>query len=306
MKGSRNSLTSLRIFAAAARTLNFSRTAEAMHLTQSAVSKHIAALETRLGCALFKRMSTGLRLTHAGAVYLERIAAALRLIDEAEAMVSHPNTRVALNLAVSPSFAQFCLIPALPEFFERHPGVRVNVRPRLLYGRDRTERFDAEIQLHTGHVSGMSAQYLCGREMALVAAPALLARTPVCSVADLDKVTLLKRAQRGYGWDEWRAEMAPMWPGPPASAPEFEGFSVLLPAVLNGLGAAVVPLCMVLQQLQDGRLVRPLGEAVEGRYGYFLLQPRPNVGGPYAEALCAWVAERAEKLNQEVRRFLGR
>ena len=306
MKGSRNSLASLRIFAAAARTLNFSRTAETLHLTQSAVSKHIAALEDRLGCALFKRMPTGLRLTHAGAVYLERIAAALRLIDEADALVAHPNSRVALNLAVSPSFAQFCLIPGLPEFFERHPGVRVNVRPRLLYERDRAERFDAEIQLHTGHVSGMSAQYLCGREMALVATPALLSRTPVRTVRDLDRVPLLKRAQRGYGWDEWRAEVAPLWPGPSATAPEFEGFSVLLPAVLNGLGAAVMPLCMVLPQLQDGRLVRPLGETVEGRYGYFLLQPRPNVGGPYADALCAWVTERAERLNRDVRQLLGR
>jgi len=160
MKGSRNSLTSLRIFAAAARTLNFSRTAEAMHLTQSAVSKHIAALETRLGCALFKRMSTGLRLTHAGAVYLERIAAALRLIDEAEAMVSHPNTRVALNLAVSPSFAQFCLIPALPEFFERHPGVRVNVRPRLLSGSSGRPRNGHGIP--AAYIDAESAQRLAG------------------------------------------------------------------------------------------------------------------------------------------------
>jgi len=306
MKGTRNSLVSLRIFLEAARTLNFSRCAEVLHLTQSAISKHIGALEARLGVQLFKRLSTGLRLTHAGAVYFERVAAALRLIDEADAMVAHPDSRVALNLAVSPSFAQFCLIPGLREFFDQHPEVRVNVRPRLLYGRDRTERFDAEIQLHTGHVPGMSAQYLCGREMTLVAAPGLLARTPLQSLEDLDHVPLLKRAQRGYGWDEWKTDVAPMWPGPSDAAPEYEGFSVLLPAALSGLGAAIVPVCMVLAQLRSGELVRPLGEAVDGRHGYFLLQPRPNVGGPYAEALCAWVAERAAALNAEVQDLLGR
>lgn len=301
MKGSRNSLTSLRIFLEAARTLNFSRAGENLHLTQSAVSKHIGALEDRLGCPLFKRLPVGLRLTHAGALYLERVAAGMRLIDEAEAMVAHPGSRVALNLAVSPSFAQFCLIPGLREFFDLHPEVRVNVRPRLLYGRDRAERFDAEIQLHTGHVAGMSAQYLCGREMTLVAAPSLMARTPIRTLDDLDRATLLKRAQRGYGWDEWKADVAPLWSGPAASAPEYEGFSVLLPAVLAGLGVAVVPLCMVLEQLRCGALVRPLGEVVEGRYGYFLLQPRPNVGGPYAEALCAWVSGQADALNARVR-----
>lgn len=300
MKGSRNSLTSLRIFLEAARTLNFSRAAENLHLTQSAVSKHVGALEDRLGCPLFKRLPAGLRLTHAGALYLERVAAGMRLIDEADAMVAHPGSRVALNLAVSPSFAQFCLIPGLREFFDLHPEVRVNVRPRLLYARDRSERFDAEIQLHTGHVAGMSAQYLCGREMTLVAAPALLARTPIRALEDLDQATLLKRAQRGYGWDEWKADIAPLWSGPAPSAPEYEGFSVLLPAVLAGLGVAVVPLCMVLEPLRSGALVRPFGEVVEGRYGYFLLQPRPNVGGPYAEALCAWVSDRAGRLNEQV------
>jgi len=304
MKGSRNSVTSLRIFLAAARSLNFSRSAEELSLTQSAVSKHISALEGRLGVALFQRLPTGLRLTYAGALYFERIGAALRLIDEADALVAQPGSRVALNVAVSPSFAQFCLLPELAGFFAKHPGIRVNVRPRLLYGRSEAERFDAEIQLHAGYVSGMSAQYLCGREMALVATPGLLRRHTVRCADDLDGLPLLKRAQRGYGWDEWRAEVAPLWPGPSVTAPEYEGFSVLLPAVMHGLGAAIVPLCMVLQPLRDGTLCRPLGEVVEGRFGYYLMRPRPNVGGPYTDAFCAWTLERAQVLSRAVRAYL--
>lgn len=297
MKGSRNSLSSLRVFLAAGKHLNFSRAAEELHLTQSAVSKHIQALEEKLGTALFKRTPTGLRVTYAGALYMEKITAAVRLIDEADALVAHPNARVNLNIAVSPSFAQFCLIPNLSEFFELHPEIRINVRPRLMLGRDKSERFDAEIQLHTGYVSGMSTQYLCGREMALVASPALLQRHPVASVDELASVPMLKRAQRGYSWDDWKSEVAPMWPGPSASAPEYEGFSVLLPAVLHGLGVAVVPLCMVNTHLRDGRLVRPLGESVEGRYGYYLMLPRPNQGGPYLDAFCDWVSALGARLN---------
>ncbi|OZI66500.1 LysR substrate-binding domain-containing protein [Bordetella genomosp. 11] len=300
MKGSRLSLASLRIFLAAARHLNFSRAAEQLHLTQSAVSKHIQALETRLGASLFKRTSTGLRLTHAGALYLERVSAAVRLLDEADAVVARPDARVALNIAVSPSFAQFCLIPGLREFFDTHPEIRINLRPRLLYGRDKAERFDAEIQLHTGHMTGMTTQYLCGREMALVGAPSLFARNPVRGMEDLANVPLLKRAQRGYGWDEWKADMAPSWPGPAATAPEYEGFSVLMPAVLNGLGVAIVPLCMVADALRAGQLQRPFGESVEGRYAYYLMRPRPDVGGPYLDAWCEWIAGRADALNQAV------
>lgn len=305
MKGTRQSLTTLRIFLAAARHLNFSRAAEQLNLTQSAVSKHIQAMEARLGVGLFKRTPTGLRLTYAGALYLERVGAAVRLLDEADALVAHPNARVALNIAVSPSFAQFCLIPGLREFFDLHPEIRINVRPRLLYGREKAERFDAEIQLHTGHVSGMSTQYLCGREMALVGAAPLFAQNPVASIADLAGVPLLKRAQRGYGWDEWKAEVAPLWPGPSATAPEYEGFSVLMPAVLNGLGVAITPLCMVTDLLENGQLQRPFGESVDGRYGYYLMRPRPDVGGPYLEAFCDWLVERAGRLNLTVQGLSG-
>lgn len=301
MKGSRQSLTSLRIFLAAARHLNFSRAAEQLSLTQSAVSKHIQAMEARLGVGLFKRTSTGLRLTYAGALYLERVGAAVRLLDEADALVARPDARVALNIAVSPSFAQFCLIPGLREFFDMHPDIRINIRPRLLYGREKSERFDAEIQMHTGHVPGMTTQYLCGREMALVGARSLFARTPVASVDDLAGVPLLKRAQRGYGWDEWKAETAPMWAGPSATAPEYEGFSVLLPAVLNGLGVAITPLCIVVDALREGQLQRPLGESIEGRYGYFLMRPRPDVGGPYLDEFCEWIQAYTARLNQAVK-----
>ena len=301
MKGSRNSLTSLRVFLVAARQLNFSRTAEDLHLTQSAVSKHVQSLEERLGSALFKRTPTGLRITHAGAVYLEKITAALRLIDEADALVAHPDARVNLNIAVSPSFAQFCLIPRLREFFDLHPEVRLNIRPRLMSPRDKSERFDAEIQLHTGHVTGMTSTYLCGREMGLVMAPSVSQGRRLRTPADLSSITLLKRAQRGYGWDDWRAEAAPGWEGPGVHAPEYEGFSVLLPAVLNGLGAAIVPLCLVREQLRDGTLVRPFGEMVEGRYGYHLMLHKPSQGGPYLESFCEWLQSIAKDLKPPAR-----
>lgn len=305
MKGSRNSLITLRVFLSAARTLNFSRSAERLNITQSAVSKHIGALEERLGVALFKRLPNGLRLTHAGAIYQERVSAALQMLDEADAMVANPMTRVALNIAISPSFAHACMIPALPEFFALHPEVRVNIRPRLFYRREQAERFDAEIQLHTGNAAGMSAEYLCGREMTLVASPELLSRYPIRCIEDLDHVPLLKRAQRGYSWDEWRSEVAPLWAGPSATTtPEYEGFSVLLPAVLYGLGAALVPIVMVLEPLRAGTLVRPLNDVVESRYGYYLMRPRPNVGGVYADTFCDWITQRAQQLNQSVQAIL--
>jgi len=305
MKGSRDSLKSLRIFLSAARTLNFSRSAEELNMTQSAVSKHVFALEQRLGAALFHRKSRGLELTYAGRQYLNRIAPALNLIDEANALVAHTDARAALNVSVSPSFAHYCLIPRLPEFFAQHPNIRLNIRPRLLYDLQESDPFDAAIQLHTGHAAGITTEYLCGREMALVAAPGLLADSPVHQVSDLDKLVLLKRAQRGYGWNEWRAGVAPNWAGPSATAPEFEGFSMLLPAVTHGLGAAIVPVFMVLDELKEGTLTRPLGEAVSGRYAYYLMRPAARRYDPHIEAFSEWLMHISKSLQADVERYLS-
>jgi LysR family glycine cleavage system transcriptional activator len=69
MKGSRDSLKTLAIFQSAAPTLNFSRSAEELNMTQSAISKHIKALKQRLGTSLFSRKAKGLELTYAGEHY---------------------------------------------------------------------------------------------------------------------------------------------------------------------------------------------------------------------------------------------
>lgn len=297
MKGSRNSVSSLHVLLAASRQLNFSRTAEALHMSQSAVSKHIQAIEERLGVPLFERSPTGLRLNSAGALYVEKVAAALHLLEEADALVVQPNAFVNLNIAVAPTFAQLCLIPQLQLFHDEFPGTRVNIRPRLVAGREQSERFDAEIQLNTGHAAGMTGHYLCGHEMGLVAAPQLLARCPIAAVDDLDHVPMLKRMQPGYSWEEWLAQVAPGRSSPGPRAPEYEGFSVLLPAVVHGLGVAIVPLCLVQQQLRSGQLLRPLNDRVHGRYGYHLMLPRPSHSGPGLDAFCSWLAAMAVELE---------
>jgi DNA-binding transcriptional LysR family regulator len=304
MKGSRDSLKTLGIFQSAARTLNFSRSAEELNITQSSVSKHINALEQRLGTALFNRKAKGLELTYAGTQYFKRIVPALTLIEEANALVAPGDIREALTVAVSPSFAQYSLIPHLSQFYAEHPNIRLNIRPRLLFDSTDVEPFDAAIQLHTGSAGGLATKYLCGREMSLIVAPQLLAGRRVRDINEFNPLQLLKRAQRGYSWNEWRAEVAPHWSGPTETSPVYEGFSMLLPAVFHGLGAAVVPLCMVLDRLESGELVRPFGEVATGRYAYYLMRPSSRRYDPHIEVFSAWLMHHAAALGTRLQSYL--
>ena len=304
MKGSRDSLKTLVIFQSAASTLNFSRSAEELSITQSAVSKHIKALEQRLGTALFHRRANGLELTYAGTQYFKRIVPALTLIDEANALVAPSDVTQAINVAVSPSFAQYILIPHLPQFYAQHPNIRLNIRPRLLFESADMEPFDAAIQLHSSSSGGLVTNYLCGREMSLIVKPQLLIDKPMRDISEFDASHLLRRAQRGYSWSEWRAEAAPHWAGPTETSPVFEGFSMLLPAVFHGLGAAISPLCMVLDRLESGELVRPYGEVIRGRYAYYLMRPSSKRYDPHIEAFSEWLLQHAASLGGRLNSYL--
>src|SRR5690606_17797062 len=125
--------------------------------------------------------------------------------------------------------------PRLPGFRERAPGTRLIVRPRLPDFSPVTERFDLEVRVGAGRWPDARAIRLLGREMALVASPELLGDTRA-TLRQLQGLPVLHRAQRGYDWREWSASAAPGWNPRAGAGLLFEGFSVLIPAVVAGLG----------------------------------------------------------------------
>jgi DNA-binding transcriptional LysR family regulator len=120
----------LRTFRAVAETLNFTRAAERLHLTQSAVSHQIKALEEELGEPLFIRAKRGVRLSQAGKVALEYVE---RILDEAEALREQmsgrersPMGRVRVAAATQAFVHLFA--PLFESFMDSHPGVDLSFR----------------------------------------------------------------------------------------------------------------------------------------------------------------------------------
>src|SRR6516165_7024866 len=109
-------LEQLRIFEAVADREHVTRAAEALNLTQSAVSAAIAALEERHAVALFSRVGRRIELTHAGRLFL----------DEARAVLE----RGALTVYASQTIASYWLPPRLVSFRRAHPRVTINLVAR--------------------------------------------------------------------------------------------------------------------------------------------------------------------------------
>lgn len=119
----------LRVFREVARYSSFRRAAEALYITQPAVTQHIKALESEMGTALFERGSAGVRLTSAGDTLLRFADQSERVLSEgAEAVAAlHGELRGHLRIAASTTIAQYLLPELLGDFLRAHPAVELSL-----------------------------------------------------------------------------------------------------------------------------------------------------------------------------------
>ena len=201
------SLDLLRGFEAAARLLSFTRAAEELFITQSAVSRQIKALEDHLGVPLFTRMNRALLLTDAGKTLYRTAALTLKLVDGAvNKLQNEPASRM-LTVTTTVSFASLWLVPRLAAFRQLHPDmdIRVDANNRLVdLARDGIE---VAVRYAPPSLVPADAIRMFGEEVMPVASPALLRRQPLRAPADLNDQVLLhyERPDSGAPWLTWNA-----------------------------------------------------------------------------------------------------
>ncbi|MFP4137573.1 MAG: LysR family transcriptional regulator [Halomonas sp.] len=120
---------SLQAFLAVAESGSFSRAAEQLHLTQPAVSKRIAALESQIDARLFDRIGRRVGLTEAGRVLLPRARQILVMVDDSRRALSNleGSVRGSLTLATSHHIGLHRLPPLLRRYTREHPEVRLDL-----------------------------------------------------------------------------------------------------------------------------------------------------------------------------------
>lgn len=122
-------LTGLQLFIRLVESGSFSRTAHYMKLSQPTVTKHIAALESRLGVRLLNRNTRGMRLTEAGALYYERCKIIERELEAADRLVTNLGEDISgpLRVACPAGLGRHVILPLARAFIARNPGVRFDL-----------------------------------------------------------------------------------------------------------------------------------------------------------------------------------
>jgi len=117
----------VRAFEAVARLLNFRAAAEELHLTQSAVSRQISALEAELGAPLFLRGTRHVEITNDGATLLRAVAPMLDRLDATVRQIRVGRGRNVVSVTTFASFSSLWLIPRLEAFQRSHADIDIRV-----------------------------------------------------------------------------------------------------------------------------------------------------------------------------------
>ncbi len=264
-------LKALRAFEAAARHANFTAAAEELSITHSAVSQQIRILEDYLGQPLFTREARGVLLLPTAREYFTEVQASLDRIATATMAVKTPGGRRTLRVCTSPSLAMKWLIPRLAGFQAVVAGVEVQLSTM---GRQFIERADATNDVVIQRMPMQRAEHTCVRVLddylLPVASPHFVQRHRMQSVADCLGHPLLQVSGGMDAWPNWFA-LAGLQVPSQLPGPVFDHQFLCMQAAMNDLGIALVPWCLLQEDLHAGRL-RPL-----------FAQPRLVVSGVYAQ-----------------------
>lgn len=287
------SIEALIAFEAAARYLSFTRSADELALTQSAVGRQVAMLEAYLGVALFNRVKKRLSLTEVGQLYAKQVREHLgRMERDTLSAMAHRDAGGILELAVIPTFATRWLIPRLPQFYEAHADIVVNLATRAEPFLFTDTPFDAAIHFGDPIWPGAIAKPLFGEEMTAVCSPRLMkGRTSVAPQA-VPSFTLLHQSARPDAWRQWLAQ-AGVHDADGMKGQRYELFSMLVEAARAGLGIALVPRFLVAHELAAGELICPCDLLLRSEKGYYLVYPEHKQNAPWLQAFETWLLSAA-------------
>jgi LysR family transcriptional regulator, glycine cleavage system transcriptional activator len=295
------SLDLLKGFEAAARHLSFTRAAQELYLTQSALSRQIQALEEQLGMPLFERRHRALLLTEAGQVLQGTARAILDDLEQAIARIRREQAAQPVTLSTAIPFAALWLLPRLPRFRDLHPEIEIFISAdNRILDLDR-ERIDLAVRYCPEAMAPPGAHRLFGERLQPVCSPALAAdRTrPLKRPEDLARHVLLHiDDERGrfpwLDWGQWFAAIG-MAETVGAGAMRFNQFDLLIQAAVDGQGVALGRSPLVDRLLEQRQLVAPFRDTYATSRAYFIVRSAGSTKRPEAQAVVDWLIAAAEE-----------
>jgi LysR family glycine cleavage system transcriptional activator len=272
------SITALQCFEAVTRHLSFTRAAEELNLTQSAVSKQVAQLEELLQHLLFRRVRRRLQMTPAGDLYLVEVRKILTQVEmSTHYLRSYGGETEVLRVSTPPTFGARWLVLCSEQEADD-----------LLQGRS-----DLAFYFGQGSRPRSECLKLFGEELVPVCSPASLPAKPFTDPTQLTELVLLQNASRPQAWHDWFDSQG-YHTEHSYHGPRFETFYMCIRAAQVGCGVALLPRFLVEEELADGKLVIPWQHAMPSSDAYYLAYPEHSAEVPKVRDFVQWMLEQID------------
>lgn len=281
-------LNSLKSFEAAARYQSFTKAAEELCVTPGAISRQIKTLEEYVKAPLFERMATHALLTKEGEQYWAAVREAFDKLEQATETI-FPKHGVAdiLHINILPSLSSRWLIHLLEDFKRHYPAIQVQITTGD--GAIDFDKTGADIAIRVARQPVWKQLYaakLMEEELVPVYSPALAAQS-----LPITQYNLLLHSSRPDMWREYFTAISqPQWEVKHSLG--FEHFFMLVEAVKDGLGVALIPRFLIEKELAEGSLVIALHASFQSPYSYYLLAPKQKAELRRVKAFCKWITEK--------------
>lgn len=250
----RPSLNALRALEATVRLASMTAAAEELLVTHGAISRHIKSLEDMFGVALLVRGARSVQPTPEGARLAMDLSSAFALINASvEQLQPGP-----LTLSCSSTIMMSWLIPRIGGFHARYPDTELQFN--MNYDRIDFVRDKISVAIRNNMIEppkDVVIKDLIDEWIGPVCSPDYLAAKGVATPADLARCALLSTKTRPNGWRDWIAAAGLDFSVKPQNS--YDHFYLLIQAAACGLGFAMAPKMLVIDDLRSGKLVAPFG-----------------------------------------------
>ncbi|WP_028024166.1 DNA-binding transcriptional regulator DsdC [Enterovibrio calviensis] len=288
-------LAGLHCFSIVAETMSFTRAAEQLHLTQSAVSHRVKKLEQRLDVSLFLRRPRHLALTNEGEQLKQVVAEQFSAISVKLLELNRAKPFGDFIISAPPTFAQRWLVPRLSKFAETFPDVTLHLRTRNDLVDFKAEAFDCAIYFGHGRYSGLESHHLMDDAIVPVCSPEYATlhelydnphKLAQCQL--LHDAAPWASASLSDEWLYWANSNGIELNGTNHS---FDRADLALEAAASGMGVAIGRTTYIQDHLASGRLVMPIEQPVKSPYSFFLVYREEQQGSAKILAFRQWLFE---------------
>lgn len=285
-------LNALRAFEAGARHLNFTRAADELSVTPTAISHQVRQLEDWFSLPLFQRGGRRLTLSEAGSQLFPAVSEALDRVAEVACRIRDTPQRPSLTVSVTHTFGSRWLAARLGKFWVDHPQIDLRIHHSIHLVDLARDDVDMAVRWGLGRWPGTESEWLMDAMAVPLCSPALLdGDNPLRQLSDLANHVLLHERDH-QEWIEWLIA-AGLDESAGRHGPVIDDPNSLVRAAVEGHGVFLGFPGMMMAEIQAGTLVAPFAGSGGPEPGYYLVYRDGALDNPSVRAFRSFILSEA-------------